>query len=526
MKNVTIDFDERHWVTVLIGWNGTGKSNVLEALAIIFRDLIERSAPTFAYKLEYRIADHTINIDANPERAASPYSIFVRPGYSAPSPSSRPKAISFRKFVRRTELLPLYVFAYYSGENERLSAVFRDYKERYDRQLTAGDEPGLRRLFYARPYHSPFVLLSFMLQDDEVVSALLRDHLDLNTQEGIDSVLVVMREPERGASDGTGDPRFWGAKGIVAEFLAKLYDVSLAPLRMTRQERSLSGKRVRREVLYLFVKDMSALKQLLSGTTARRLFRDLESAYSAGLIEEVRIRVKLRSADGAVLFHELSEGEQQLLTVLGLLRLTAENESLFLLDEPDTHLNPRWSVDYLHLLGEIGDVTPGGDATNHVVLTTHNPLAIAELAKEQVQVLRRVDTQVVASHPELDPRGQGFTSIVTSDMFGIASSLDRCTQRLLEEQRFYAGKENLTRKELRRLDVINSELDQLGFRAAHVDDEFSRYLRLRTKLLQERFGIDSGSAAAEQGAGMTREERESLAEELVAQIIREDATTT
>lgn len=34
LKNVTIDFDQDHWVTVVIGWNGTGKSNVLEALAI------------------------------------------------------------------------------------------------------------------------------------------------------------------------------------------------------------------------------------------------------------------------------------------------------------------------------------------------------------------------------------------------------------------------------------------------------------------------------------------------------------
>ena len=44
LKNVTIDFDQDHWVTVVIGWNGTGKSNVLEALAIIFRDLIAQEA--------------------------------------------------------------------------------------------------------------------------------------------------------------------------------------------------------------------------------------------------------------------------------------------------------------------------------------------------------------------------------------------------------------------------------------------------------------------------------------------------
>ena len=40
LKDLTINFDEEHLITVLIGRNGTGKSNVLEALTVIFRDLL------------------------------------------------------------------------------------------------------------------------------------------------------------------------------------------------------------------------------------------------------------------------------------------------------------------------------------------------------------------------------------------------------------------------------------------------------------------------------------------------------
>ena len=40
LKNVTIDFEEQEWITLVIGWNGTGKSNVLEALATVFLELI------------------------------------------------------------------------------------------------------------------------------------------------------------------------------------------------------------------------------------------------------------------------------------------------------------------------------------------------------------------------------------------------------------------------------------------------------------------------------------------------------
>jgi hypothetical protein len=42
-------------------------------------------------------------------------------------------------------------------------------------------------------------------------------------------------------------------------------------------------------------------------------------------------------------FDQLSEGEKQLLAVVGAIRLTTGNENLVLLDEPDTHVNPHWS---------------------------------------------------------------------------------------------------------------------------------------------------------------------------------------
>ena len=69
-------------MTVMIGWNGTGKSNVLEALAVIFRDLIaKKRTPAFAYKLAYRwgrgAATKCINIDADPDRVREEFIIHV-----------------------------------------------------------------------------------------------------------------------------------------------------------------------------------------------------------------------------------------------------------------------------------------------------------------------------------------------------------------------------------------------------------------------------------------------------------------
>ena len=61
-----IDFDEASPMTVLVGRNGTGKSNILEALTIIFRDLdLEVSTPQFNYELEYTCRGHRITVDAD-----------------------------------------------------------------------------------------------------------------------------------------------------------------------------------------------------------------------------------------------------------------------------------------------------------------------------------------------------------------------------------------------------------------------------------------------------------------------------
>lgn len=547
LKNVTIDFDQDHWVTVIIGWNGTGKSNVLEALAIIFRDLIgKKRVPAFAFQLAYRMGAgeslRHIQIDADPDRKKDSFLIRVADAEQikkndlihsdlsfGDQENKKPQGepIKLTAFLDADgQYLPRYVFSYYSGESPRMHEVFRPYLETYDGKLRTGEDPGLKRLFYAMPVHSQFVLLAFLIQQSEVVRIFLDDHLGLDPDEGIESVLFVLRQPPWKSKAADGDPRFWNARGVVRDFLARLYDVASAPIEVSRRVATSIWNKETLHFKYLYVKDIDALRRLVGKQPPAQFFRDLESTYVSELIEEVRIRVRLKKNDGSVTFRELSEGEQQLLTVLGLLRFTAEEESLFLLDEPDTHLNPRWSVDYISYLKQfIASGTRQGE-TSHILLTTHNPLAIAELDREQVQILRmhkeNKNRQIVACYPEMAPRGMGYAAIVTSDMFGIASSLDASTQLLLEKQRVFAAISDLSKEQQTELDRLNDELSRLGFRFFHPDDEFSRYLRLRNEALQVRFAVSDPIAVATSAVSMTRDEREALATELIDRLVMEE----
>jgi energy-coupling factor transporter ATP-binding protein EcfA2 len=306
LKNVTIDFDQNHWITVVIGWNGTGKSNVLEALATIFRNLVlgERR-PAFAFNLTYRMGSGKdtlhINIDADPDREREGLIIHVATAAQAagdgtltpfidgePAISAlRGLKISLREFFDAPErYLPRYVFAYYSGESDRLYEVFRPYLETFDRQLRQGRDPGLKRLFYAIPMHSQFVLLAFLIQQSTDVREFLAEHLGIDPDEGIESVLFVLRQPPWKSK--TGDSRFWNAAGVVATFLDRLHDIALAPITISRRVPTSLWNEKTLEFKYLYVKSIASLRKLVGAQRPAEFFRDLESTHVSQLIEEVR----------------------------------------------------------------------------------------------------------------------------------------------------------------------------------------------------------------------------------------------
>jgi AAA domain, putative AbiEii toxin, Type IV TA system len=218
----------------------------------------------------------------------------------------------------------------------------------------------------------------------------------------------------------------------------RLYDKALLPARMDRRiAADLKNPAV--ESLYLFLPRPEALEDVFQsyGDNQYAFFTALESTYLSKLLGEVRTRIRMIPAAGGgeVTYRDLSEGEQQLLLVLGLLKFTARDEALFLLDEPDTHLNPAWSTQYLDFLGRF----IRGRESCHFVMSSHNPLVFAGLERAQVRIFRR-DRQgrAVAEVPDHDPRGMGVAAILTSDLFRLRSTLDAETQAALDRQRVLA----------------------------------------------------------------------------------------
>lgn len=516
VENVRVDFDESSLMTMIVGRNGSGKSNVLEAIVIIFKNLDLGRSPEFAYEIKYTIgqaeSERWVIVKADPSQSSlsKQYSIRSAPVHGRDEVG---KVVPISKVKRDRDgvsrYLPKYLFAYYSGPSDRLEAHFiyhrtEFYKKLLENKVDLGGH--IRPLFYAKPFHSQFVLLAFFLaENSREEQDFLRENLGI---EGLDSVHFVMRRPEWVKAKNRLE-KFWGAGGVVRDFLDRLYPLALAPLRITRNETvSLTGRKIKNEFLHLFLPDVESLRDFSKGLSPDVFFKMLESTLLSDIMSEVNVRVRVKSSSDALTFRELSEGEQQLLTVLGLLKFTGGEDSLFILDEPDTHLNPAWAAKYLKF---VRDFVPN-HKTSHLLMVTHHPLAIAELEKEQIQVMKRdASFRVHAGEPAESPRGMGYSGILTSDMFGLETTLDYPTENLIRERQSLTEKRDLNADEARRLAVVDRELASLGFSVSHWDSEYSDFLQTRRRIAGEVFSQESSPE--------NDEARRRVAEEIIRKML-------
>ena len=475
-KNLTdfeIDFDQGELSTVLIGENGTGKSNVIEALVTIFRDLDLGDPTPFPYSVAYRCHGRTIEIDNRIVASGTTIKVDGRP-------LTRPAFTD-----QRHTLLPDNVFGYYSGASRRLEQLFDAHQSRYYRRVIAPESVqddietiDLRRLFYCRAPYGQLALLTYFAFGSDSARAFLKDKMKIA---GFDSALLVLRKPRWAGSKPNkhqrehGDPRFWYAAGLVRSLLEPLWEYSLAPISQRSREQDDYRMKVNTEdQVYIYIRDADTLRTIASRSgNEKAFFALLETLDISDLLREVRIWVRHDEVDGEIPFHEISDGEKQLLTVLGLMRFTGRDESLFLLDEPDTHLNPAWKWNYLQLVREVDQ----SNSENHVVMTSHDPLTMGGLKASQVQLMAyRDDGKLSVGPPSVEPRGLGFTSILTQ-IFGLPTTVDPETQELLDERNALLRTDSRTVEEDHRLVALSSELKQLGFLVEDREPEYALFLR-------------------------------------------------
>lgn len=155
------------------------------------------------------------------------------------------------------------------------------------------------------------------------------------------------------------------------------------------------------------------------------------------------VRFTKQGVAAPMMLKELSDGEHQLLHSLGLCLLFRDTNSLFLLDEPETHFNPDWRANFISRLRQC---LPGDGAfAQEMLITTHTPFLISDSKPDKVLVFTKDKTSgaVSISSPEYNTLGASINKI-TMNTFDKRETIGGHAQALLEalRARFEQGVED------------------------------------------------------------------------------------
>lgn len=166
------------------------------------------------------------------------------------------------------------------------------------------------------------------------------------------------------------------------------------------------------------------------------------------------VRFSKQGVTQPMMLKELSDGEHQLLHSLGLCLLFRNTNSLFLLDEPETHFNPDWRANFVSRLHdcfkkrkeEVDKCSPEKrEYDREMLITTHTPFLISDSKPDKVLVFTKdkANGTISISHPDYNTLGASINKI-TMNTFGKRETIGGHAQEILEDlrTRFEAGNED------------------------------------------------------------------------------------
>jgi energy-coupling factor transporter ATP-binding protein EcfA2 len=144
----------------------------------------------------------------------------------------------------------------------------------------------------------------------------------------------------------------------------------------------------------------------------QRQFFPVERWRSLNEQRKLLLVQKLEWGQSPVLFglgdhpRNLSSGEFAMLRFAAQAAGSVEPGSLFLFDEPETHLHPNFISDFMDVLHVILNVT-----RSVAIIATHSTYIVREVPRQRVRVLSVVRREVSVDTPRLQTFGAGIDSI-------------------------------------------------------------------------------------------------------------------
>ena len=134
-----------------------------------------------------------------------------------------------------------------------------------------------------------------------------------------------------------------------------------------------------------------------------------------------RVSFHSKKSDQIVDYVSLSDGEHQLAQLLGIFCMLSSPNILFLLDEPESHFNPQWRVQFISKILNLPTLpTQNGDrrekslaSQQDCLITTHAPFVPSDMQGDKVFIFsKNEDGKIEINNPDIQTFGATFNTII------------------------------------------------------------------------------------------------------------------
>ena len=382
LNDFELKFTGDSFIDVFVGKNGTGKSNMFEALIEIFRQLYEQDYVTrFDFELEYEIegTDQFIGWEWTAER------------YYKIGDEKRKDA----KKVARS-LLPDNVILYYSGHNEKVARLISAYEEGFKRELKEANEGDIREFIGIGKDYKALLLSVLLLQPDGCkAKEFIKEKLGIASIGN--EVYIALKRPyyarKKGYEVDRFDPEtsFWKAQGITRTLLDRIDGVKRSVEVRARDDGYQAPTNVTSyDDVYQLYLDLEAFQQTFADTSSQELFNQLDNLRTIEMLDDISLNLTLTDGTKSEVDH-FSDGQFQSIYIYTIVELFRGKNCLTLLDEPDSFLHPEWQFDFLKQVFEIAD---DAIVQNHVLMSSHSAVTLIPHESRNVNLFNFIDQGV------------------------------------------------------------------------------------------------------------------------------------
>lgn len=419
-----------------VGLNGSGKSKLLEIIAKIFFFLdanrqsktktirVPDANFTFEYLLQPNRKYNTIRIEGVARNSFEVYA----DGY----------LIDTQEYF---EVMPSKIIGYSSGHNETISPLFSellitDLKKIRSYVADSGEKGNLdltRTLFLNRDTTKLLLLTSFIFSGYKgrdgiptlsTSKALLSKFKEFINLIALASFRIVI---------DTGGGRI---------VLSNRMETVINKLRRCAVIESVTEtSKERRFELDFYICDRVIEALVFEFETAQGLFEDLYELYSLNLISstknkthitfdlpEDKLNIIVQKPLAETTYQNLSDGEHQFIQIFAALVLFSKEDSIFLLDEPESHFNPAWRAKFVLLLDEILSVK---QKSSEFLISTHSPYLVSACRSQNVTIFERKGKAINSRSPKKETYGATFDFLL-NELFGLSSQISELSKKSIE----------------------------------------------------------------------------------------------